>query len=328
VNAVVVAMVMIVSVGLGQVPPPPGPMAELPGSPAAPYQDLKPATQQPLVKPPALVPVNPDLRVDIPPMTGDASAQQGAKPPALKMVDVPPPVDKGPIVQAPVEAVLPPGSVTTPCLALQRVGPSRAKAGLPFTYEIVVHNPGSAAVALARLEELLPAGSRYVGGQPAAVVQGNRLVWDLQNVAARSQRRIVVEVETPEGGPWRSEANLTVSAQCSLHTEVAAAPVQMLTVTGPSKVPVGHPVTFVIRLTNSTPAPLTNVVVALRMSAGLQHLQGDAIEGSLGDLAPGKTREVTLDTVATQTGEATLDATVISDHRAVTSARTAVTIGN
>jgi hypothetical protein len=344
VKAVLIAMLMLASVGLGQLPPDPplvpvrlaqepAPLPELLGLPA-PHQELTPAPPQPPSKPPVFVPVNPELHVNPPPLTGaaapDGSVQQGAKPPALKMVDVPAPVDKQPTVQLPVappvDPVVPLGCVATPCLALQRSGPASAKAGLPFTYEIVVHNPGSMAVAQASLEEVLPAGSRYVGGQPTALVQGNRLVWDLQNVAPRTERRILVEVETPEGGPWRSQANLTVSAQSSLQMEVAAAPAQMLTVTGPTQVPVGHPVTFVIRLTNTTTAPLTNVVMALRMSAGLQHLQGDAIEGSLGDLAPGKTREVTLDAIATQTGRPTLDATVISNHQATASARTAVTI--
>jgi uncharacterized repeat protein (TIGR01451 family) len=324
VNAVLVAIVMVFSPWQGQVPP-------LQASPAVQEParlPALPASQPPTTKPPALVPVHPDQNYSTPPTAKSCGAQlnqEGTKPAPFKLVETPRTVSGVPPDKTTLVDPLPPGVVATPCLVLQRTAPAQAQAGQSFSYEIIVRNAGSAAAAQARLEEVLPHGTRYTGGQPLAHYQGNRLTWDLQNIAAGEERRVRVDVESTHGGVWKAEATLTVSVHQSLQTNVSAAAPQLLTVTGPAVVTVGYPVRFAIRVTNTTPAPLTDVVVGVRMSPGLEHLQGEAIEGSLGELAPGKTRELTLEAVTTQQGRLTLDATVLSCNKAVATGQAAVT---
>jgi uncharacterized repeat protein (TIGR01451 family) len=335
VTAVLVAILMQVVLRQGQPPPLPPllPAASvqegggLPSLPALPQlEKIQQTSQQSVTKPPALVPVQSELRTGAPPVP---SLPTDTKPPSFKLVDVP-----GPTVSetsnkmaptAPTVSPLAPGTVATPCLVLERSGPVSASAGQMFSYEITVRNPGTVPAAQARLEELLPQGTRYLGGQPLARGQGDRLVWDLQNIAAGAEQRIRVDVETSQDGAWKSEATLSVAISQALHTQVTPAPLQMLTVTNPSSISVGHPVSFVLRLTNTTAAPLTDLLLEVRLSPGLEHLQGDAIEGSLGDLAPGKSREVTLDAVTTQAGQLTVVATVHSTNKPVAVANAAVT---
>jgi uncharacterized repeat protein (TIGR01451 family) len=347
VNAVLVAILMVGSLLKGQLPPlpplasapvvqEPGGLPALPALPALESQGLMPVSGQQSAKPPALVPVNPEPHDTVGPVTNKRSdplvpnLPSETKPPPFKLIEIPGPRDTGtpvkPTLPLAAAELLPPGSVALPCLVLGRTPPpAGVKAGQAFSYAITVRNAGTVPAVQARLEEVLPQGARYVGGQPAALNQGDRLVWDLQNIAPGAEQRIVVEVESAQAGAWKSQAGLTVTVSSGLETQINAAPLQMLTVSGPASVPVGHPVTFVIRLTNTTAAPMADVVLGIRMSSGLQHLQGDAIEGSLGDLAPGKTRELTLDAVTSQTGRLTVDATLLTSNKAVVSAQAAVT---
>jgi uncharacterized repeat protein (TIGR01451 family) len=319
-------------------PPPQGPSevqqpASLPALPPLPppeAQELVPVSQQLVAQPPALMPVYPDPRGDTPIITNNQGVQPTAKPPAFKLVEMPA-SSSGTVIQSPSPSPpvaaepVPPGSSTTPCLVLQRLAPGAAKAGQPFTYELIVRNVGSMPAAAARLEEVLPRGSRYAGGQPLAVYQGERLVWDLQPIAPGAERRVRVDVEPAQGGAWKSEATLTVAVSQSQEILVSAAPPPMLTVSAPAGVTVGYPVNFAIHVTNSGTAPLANVVLGVRMSPGLQHLQGDAIEGPLGEVGPGKSRDVLLETVTTEAGRLTLDATVLSNGKALAAVQRVVT---
>jgi uncharacterized repeat protein (TIGR01451 family) len=345
VNAVLVVMVMLESLHQGQLPPPqaptevqqPAPLPALPPLPPPEAQELVPASQQLVAQPPALMPAYPDPRGDTPIITNNQGVRPTAKPPAFKLVEMPVGASSssGTVVQSPTPTPtpsppvaaepVPTGSSTTPCLVLQRLAPGAAKAGQPFSYELIVRNVGSMPAAAARLEEVLPRGSRYAGGQPLAVYQGERLVWDLQPIAPGAERRVRVDVEPAQGGAWKSEATLTVAVSQSQEILVSAAPPPMLTVSAPAGVTVGYPVNFAIRVTNSGTAPLANVVLGVRLSPGLQHLQGDAIEGPLGELGPGKSRDVLLETVTTEAGRLTLDATVLSNGKALAAVQRVVT---
>ena len=94
--------------------------------------------------------------------------------------------------------------------------------------------------------------------------------------------------------------------------------------TGPGTLPVGHPVAFRMNVSNTTGGPLTDANLRVRMAPGLQHLHGDAIEASLGDLAPGQSKELTLEAITVQTGWLTADATLLSGKKTVATAQATV----
>jgi uncharacterized repeat protein (TIGR01451 family) len=280
------------------------------------------------------MPVNPSPPGAEPMLSGQSAPpvepqqQPGTKPLPFKLVDVPP-MSGTTSGLKPLPATggepLPPGSVATPCLTLQRTGPTSVKAEQPFSYQITVRNAGTVSAVQALLEEILPAGTRYVGGQPLAQNQGNRLVWNLENMAPGAERRFRVEVETARDGPWKAQANLTASVSSDLQTNVMAVPVQMLKVSAPASVPVGHPVAFTIRVTNTMAVPMPDTVLRVLMSPGLQHLQGDAIEASF-ELPAGKSRDLNLEAVAQQTGRPSVDVILLSNQKVVASSHITVTI--
>jgi uncharacterized repeat protein (TIGR01451 family) len=304
--------------------PPPGllnpPPSVVPMTVQSPAGDVPAATAN---WPPAMVPVTPgsEPRPSVPVQDAQPTA---AKPPAFTLVEPPSTANPMPVkattpTVAPVAPglTLPPGSAATPCLVLQRTGPAAVKAGQPFSYEIIIRNAGTATAKQARLEEELPPGTRFIAGQPMPVPQGNRLAWNLDNLPAGAERRFQVDVEATNDGDWTAQACLTVSVTSVLTSRVTGMPAKLLEMTGPATVPVGHSVPLPIRVTNTTGAPLTDLLLRVHLSAGLQHLMGDAIEGPLSDLAPGQTKSLTLDAIALQTGNLAVHATLYSGKKSI-----------
>ena len=87
-------------------------------------------------------------------------------------------------------------------------------------------------------------------------------------------------------------------------------PALALTATCPLSVRVGEGVTFTLHLTNNTAAPLRRVLLQARLSGGLRHPEGAQVEAVLPVLAPGESKPVPLNTVASQAGRQVLTATV------------------
>ena len=81
---------------------------------------------------------------------------------------------------------------------LQRTSPPTVKAGQPFSYEIIVRNGVpetrtwlaiNIAAQQVRVEEDLPPGTKFLGAQPPAAVEGDCLMWNFENIAPGTERR-------------------------------------------------------------------------------------------------------------------------------------------
>jgi uncharacterized repeat protein (TIGR01451 family) len=77
-------------------------------------------------------------------------------------------------------------------------------------------------------------------------------------------------------------------------------------------------------VTNITEVPLTDGLVRVQMTPGLQHLYGDAIEAAVGDLAPAQSKELTLEAITGQTGRLALEAQLVSGKKIVATAQSVV----
>jgi uncharacterized repeat protein (TIGR01451 family) len=328
----VVLMMGLAGVLLGQMPGPlPDAVPALPTAPPA----LPPLATQPTINdllpvpsknPPAMVPVTAGGGTAKVALPAARDPLAGSRPPAFKLIETQPAKDATP--QGPPHSVtvepLPPGSVATPCLVLERTGPASVKAGQPFSYVIIVRNAGGVSAKQARLVEELPPGTRVVGAQPATVAQGDRLSWTLEDLAPGAERRFKVEVEAGADGEWSAQARLAVAVASALKVRVAGAPQRFLTATGPATVPVGHPVAYPIRVSNTTAAPIGDLLLRVHLSPGLQHLEGEAIEAPLGDLAPGQTKSLTLDAIALQTGNLVVHTALLAGKKVLAEATVTV----
>jgi uncharacterized repeat protein (TIGR01451 family) len=212
-----------------------------------------------------------------------------------------------------------------PALQLEKVAPSALNVGQVLRYEIVLRNAGPAAVAGVRLEEQLPAGARFVKAEPAAEQTGDRLGWNVGSLEPGGERRFQIEVQPAAEGELHATTTVTASASVQVHTKITR-PKLALKKTGPETAQINDTVPFRIEVSNTGTGPATNVVLHDELPAGLKHAQGAVIETDLGTLAPGETRNITLEATAVQEGHQLNRAIVTADGGLEAKAEAAVQV--
>jgi uncharacterized repeat protein (TIGR01451 family) len=278
-----------------------------PAEPApGPRQRLVIATSAPRSAPSPVVPVPDDGLKLLPvpaatPPVGPAAAQ-GLRP-AVFHVPPGPAAQTGGGDSAGGSPSLPPrGKGRTVSLYLEKVGPAVGSVGRPFTYELVVANAGPSPVEGVRVQDELPDHARCLRTEPAAEAHGRRLEWDLGRLAAGAERRLRVEVRAGCAGTFQDVASATCSIDPAAGTDVRQ-PQLALTLAGPAQASLGSTVAFHLQVTNNGTGPATHVVVHDRLPPGLKHAQGGEVRADLGTLAPGESKDLTLQTIAVQGGQ-------------------------
>jgi uncharacterized repeat protein (TIGR01451 family) len=213
----------------------------------------------------------------------------------------------------------------TPTVRLETIGPATLNVGKPLAYEIVAHNLGAVPVFNVAVEEQIPAGTHLLRADPPPVFRGALLTWNVGTLEPGAERRIKLEVQPAGEGELVSRANVTFSAASSLQTRITR-PQLKLTKSGPTTVQVGRPAVFQIQVTNVGTGPATGVVVRDHLPPGLHHEHGTEIEANVGRLAPGETRTIALDTLATRPGQVVNEAITTGDDGLQASAQAAVTV--
>ena len=94
---------------------------------------------------------------------------------------------------------------------------------------------------------------------------------------------------------------MAYTASAGLRTRVVR-PLFAVSLAGPETAGRGDAASFRIEVSNNGPITVRHIVVRDNLPPGLRHPQGDAIEADVGDLAPGQSRTVRLDTTAVQEG--------------------------
>lgn len=189
----------------------------------------------------------------------------------------------------------------TPSLSVETVCPDSVVFGQEFKYTLIVRNTGSAAVSHVRIDDELPPGARYVGSDPPAELNGDRLVWAVGTMEPNTERRVEVRVKPGDEGDVRSRAVVTFAAAVDARTRVTR-PRVAVAVTAAEVCRAGEETTFHIKLTNSGSGPATRMVLQARLTDGLLHPQGVVIEAELANLPPGESKTVPLRVSAAKSG--------------------------
>jgi uncharacterized repeat protein (TIGR01451 family) len=228
-----------------------------------------------------------------------------------------PPAGTNPAVREPPAVA---SGAPAPTLYLQTIGPTSQNLSQPFHYEIVLRNPGSAAVFHVQVEDELPPGARVIRAEPKAEVQGQKLFWDLGSVEAGADRHLKVEVQPAGEGEFQSHATATFATSSHLRTRITK-PRLTLAKFAPEKVPLGNKVLFRLVVTNTGTGPATHVVLHDQLPPELEHPQGTLIEGDVGTLAAGESKTITLEATAVKGGRVVNQAEVTADDGLQASAR-------
>ncbi len=219
-------------------------------------------------------------------------------------------------------------------LAIQ-IAPPAAPAydQVPWTYNLVVTNPGPCPATGVVVSAPLPAGSQFLsatsaGSSPSLV--GNTITDPLGALAVGATATIAITVEPLAAGslttlatvngnqlnpnPAGAGGSLTVNVapSANLAVSLAAAPASALT---------GRPITFGATVSNQGPDPATGVTLSLPIppgfvydstSAATSAIEANQVVANLGILAPGATATVSVVFTAAQAGLVSETATATS----------------
>ena len=97
-----------------------------------------------------------------------------------------------------------PSNRVAPGVTIETIVPDAVPLGKDATYEIVVRNAGPVPVSGVKVEEEMPAGARYIGGEPMAEVSLNTLRWTLGDMAAGAEKHIKVTVKPGGDGDYKT----------------------------------------------------------------------------------------------------------------------------
>jgi uncharacterized repeat protein (TIGR01451 family) len=307
----------------------------LPGVPPAPKSDPSeskfpptalptPVTTNRNVTPPAVPAISAPSSPFTAPATPMTPNEFPAAPPSVTTLpSVPPAASAVPPATGPATTNTPATPSTTlapgvlpsraaPSLSIEAVCPETVAYGQELTYKLIVRNTGTSAVSGIRVDDELPSGSRFVGSDPVAELNGDRLNWTLGTIDGGGEKTITIRVKPSEEGESRSRATVSFMAQIDARTRVTR-PRIAISATSAEVCRAGEEASFQIKVTNSGSGPAPKYVIRAQLSDGLLHSQGTVIEAPMEMLPAGETKTVQLKVAAAKAGLQWCHVTVTAD---------------
>ncbi len=184
---------------------------------------------------------------------------------------------------------------------LEKSVPSTVALNAPYNYDYRV--TAREKVERVVVEEQIPPGTVYVSSDPEAEVSGDKVKWTLYNLEEGQNVPLRLTVKPTRAGDLSSCATIQAYQQACTTTTVGEPKLIIEKDTPEEQVLVGSNVPWNIKVTNTGNFSAHDVVVTDTIPRGLSHDSGQSsITSQVGTLAPGESRNITLQTTATETG--------------------------
>jgi uncharacterized repeat protein (TIGR01451 family) len=207
--------------------------------------------------------------------------------------------------------------VREPKLVLKATAARQAVAGDPAPITLIVSNPGDAPAEHVKVKAVLSKGLEYG--------KGEQVEFNLDNLAPGESRTVLVMAVAKAIGGQTCSAVATASPQLMAQDSVGidvVAPLIDVTMSGPALRYLDRHATLSFKVTNPGTATANHVTLTEQVPAGFKVLAatGDgrhdfvtrSVVWFLGDLAPGQSKEVSLELVAINPGDYKHTATVVA----------------
>lgn len=169
-----------------------------------------------------------------------------------------------------------------------------------YSYTVVAKDKVKKVV----VEEQIPAGTSYVSSNPEADVSGNKVTWTLYNLQKGDNVAPKLTVKPTEVADLSNCATITAYPEACTTTQVGVPKLAIVKTTPNEQVLLGAGVPWNITVTNTGNFCAYDVVVTDTLPAGVSHASGEKVlTTELGTLAPGESRDITINTEAAATGE-------------------------
>ncbi len=210
-----------------------------------------------------------------------------------------------PVEAAPVEDCAP-GVVTDSidqyAVNLDKSAPATVALNEPYTYSYTVTAKQDLKKVV--VKEQIPAGTVYVSSNPEAEVKGSDVTWTLYNLDAGVQAPLELVVKPTSVADLSSCATVKAIQDACTTTSVGVPELAIVKTTPNEQVLVNTGVPWNITVTNTGNFCAYDVVVTDTLPAGVSHETGETkLVTELGTLAPGESRDITVNTTAAATGE-------------------------
>jgi uncharacterized repeat protein (TIGR01451 family) len=212
--------------------------------------------------------------------------------------------------------------VREPKLALKAQGPAKILVGESAAFTLTVSNPGDGSADQVKIHAVLSEGLECP--------RGNKIDFDIGNLAAGETRNVTVMCMTKLGGSQKCD--VTAEADGALHAKDSALvsvtmPRLDLQLVGPGLRYLGRKALFALKVSNLGDASATNVTISdlvpdgfkvLAASDGGRHdFQAHTVSWFLGEIKPGATHEVKVEVQAVNAGEFKHKASAVGAHNLV-----------
>jgi len=206
---------------------------------------------------------------------------------------------------APVEDCAPgvvSDSVDQYAVNLDKSAPATVALNEPYTYSYTVTAKQDLKKVV--VKEQIPTGTTYVSSNPEAEVSGSNVTWTLYNLATGVQAPLELVVKPTSVADLSSCASITAYQDACTTTSVGVPELAIVKTTPNEQVLVNTGVPWNITVTNTGNFCAYDVVVTDTLPAGVSHESGESkLVTELGTLAPGESRDITVNTTAAATGE-------------------------
>ncbi len=248
-------------------------------------------------------------------------------PPILSMTQMQPPAPQSPPQMLPtqiLQAQMSPGQstsvprppvpmVTSPAATIdlqsQRsvstriIAPAEINIGQATDIRVITTNHGQQAIGPFDLEVFLPEEATFANSEPPAVDQGDsRVTWEMQGLAAGQSLEVRFQMFPQSRKPMFLRTELKIVDRQEFEVMVRQ-PVVRMALESMEKAIVGQPISHQLTIWNEGDGVADDLLlqVALPSEMKLEGVSGNTV--AVGPLAPGETRQVTLQTRSTHPGE-------------------------
>lgn len=192
-----------------------------------------------------------------------------------------------------------------PVMLIQKRMAGECQVGKKATVIITVRNAGNSPAQDVEVIDSVPSGASFAEAMPAVTPTAEGImVWKLGEMGPNDERTITLQIIPERQGEMGSTAAVRFAAQASMRT-TATLPKLELTFQAAADVLIGSSHSIDVNVRNTG----TGVAKAVKLEAdvpkNLRHDTGDTVlEAPFGDIAPGESKRIRLDTIAAEAGEA------------------------